>query len=599
MLKTKGKIFLGAVLTALTLPAQPLTNGVALAYFAPENQLFYRLRYPDGGYREFQRSLDNPNRMDGINGWKAMLSGNGRITVTGGVKGKQERYVFDRGRLVSCVLPGKTNSFPYAAVRRAPEDVLPPFHFGSREEKAWSRRSYSKMPKNVRQLLGGKWKKSGRLRWPFANPNENGFLYASLALLSLYLTALNRRWTTCLGIGLALAFFVPLVMTASRGSFLAFAVGLAPMAAVRFRALARSRVTYVILAVAAAVAVAWFATHDARLLTRGFRGKSSWSNETRLDMWKMAPAMMVDAPGGWIANAGRAYLDWYEDLMCFTAPGSLINDHLSKMVRQNWLERAGYVFGWSVLLFGLFFMAFRTKNAVPAGLVAAFAVASWFNPLMNNRWLWIVPLLAPVLAFVDRPWRDGRRWAAAAGCAAAVTVVAMVTIVLLAERTPRPYGIQVRADGPRVLVKGENPSVWIVDDGLSLGGAFSCKELRAHYAAHPHAPSCGYVRTCADLPACRFRRLVLGGAAGDSWLQRICSDAKARENLPEEVVFISPPFPPSAIPPALHIAAKVKYVTGEFNARYCREFDSPPDFVEIVPAMELYLSDWMRYAVAE
>ena len=598
-MKQKAILLSGAVLAALTLSAQPLTNGVALAYFAPESQMFYRLRSAGGGYREFQRSLDDLSRMDGANGWRAKLSANGRITVTGRTKQGPERYVFDRGRLVSCVTPGETNRFPYATVRIAPDGAQPPFHFGSREERAWHRKSFDKMPKDAEHLLVGKWKKSGRLRWPFENPNHNGFLYASLALLSLYLTVLNRRWTTCLGLGLALVFFVPLVMTASRGSFLAFAVGLAPMAAVRFRALARSRVTYVILAVAAAVAVVWFATHDARLLTRGFHGKSSWSNETRLDMWKMAPVMMVDAPGGWIANAGRAYLDWYEDLMCFTAPGSLINDHLSKMVRQSWPERAGYVFCWSVLLFGFFFMAFRTKNAVPAGLVAAFAVASWFNPLMSNWYLWIVPLLAPVLALVDRPWKDGRRWAAAAGCAAAVTVVAMATIVLLAERTLRPYGIQVRVDGPRVLVKGENPSVWIVDDGLSLGGAFSCKELRAYYAAHPHASSCGYVRSCADLPARRVRRLVLGGASGDFWLQRICASEKARAHLPEEVVFISPPFPPSAIPPALHGAAKVKYVTGEFNARYCREFDSPPDFVEIVPAMELYLSDWMRYAVAE
>ena len=599
MLKTKGKIFLGAVLTALTLPAQPLTNGVALTYFAPENQLFYRLRYPDGGYREFQRSLDNPNRMDGINGWKAILSRNGRVTVTGGVKGKQERYVFDRGRLVSCALPGETNAFPYAVQRQAPDDAEPPYHFGSREERSWHSAAFDKKPKNVAQLLGGKWKKSGRLRWPFANPNENGFLYASLALLSLYLTGLGRRWVTGIGLGVALAFFVPLTMTASRGSFLAFAVGLVPMAIVRFRVLARSRATYVVVALAVAVATVWFATHDARLLTRGFRGKSTWSNEMRLDMWKMAPAMMVDAPNGWKMNSGRVYLDWYEDLTCFSAPGSLINDHLSKMVQMSWLLRAGYVFAWAILFFGLFLTACRTKNAVPAGIVAAFAVAAWFNPLMINRWLWIPPLVALALALTDRPWKDGRRWGLAAFCAAVVSGGAMLTVVLMANATPRPYGICVHADGSRVLVNGTNPSVWIVDDGLSLGGAFSCKGIRAHLANCPHAPSCGYVRDPAHLPACRFHRLVLGGEAGDSWLQRICADAKARENLPEEVVFLSPPFPPSAIPPALHGVAKVKYVTGEFNARYSREFDDPPAFVEIVPAMELYLDDWMRYAVTE
>lgn len=557
------------------------------------------MRYENGGYREFQRSLDDFSRMDGANGWRAKLSADGRITVTGRSKNGPERYVFERGRLVSCALPGETNAFSYADVRVAAEDAEPPYHFGSREERAWHRKSYDKMPKNVGQLLGGKWKKSGRLRWPFENPNENGFLYASLALLSLYLTVLKRRWTAWLGVGLALAFFLPLVMTASRGSFLAFAVGLAPMAMLRFRTLVRSRAFYVLLGIATVVAGIWFATHGSHLLTRGFHGKSSWSNEARLDMWRMAPAMMVDAPGGWVANSGRAYLDWYEDLMCFTAPGSLINDHLSKMVRLNWGERAAYVFAWALLLFGMFFTSLRTRNAIPVGIVAAFAVAVWFNPLMNNRYLWIVPIAALALALLDRPWKDGRRWALAAGLAAVVSLAAMLTIVLLAARTPRPYGVQVRAEGPRVLVQGRNPSVWIVDDGLSLGGAFACKELRAHLAAHPHALSCGYVRSSEELPKCKYRRLVLGGAAGDSWLQQICASEEARANLPQEVVFLSPPFPPSAIPPALHSCAKVKYVTGEFNARYCREFDSPPAFVEIVPAMELYLSDWMRYAVTE
>ena len=266
---------------------------------------------------------------------------------------------------------------------------------------------------------------------------------------------------------------------------------------------------------------------------------------------------------------------------------------------MNWLTRAGYVFGWAVLFFGLLLTSLRTKNAIPAGMVAAFAVATWFNPLMNNRWLWIVPLVSLGLALADRPWKDGRRWLLASGGAAVVALVAMGTIVFLAARTPRPYGVQVRADGPRVLIKSQNPSVWIVDDGLSLGGAFACKEMRAHYAAQPHALSCGYVRKCEELPQSRYRRLVLGGAAGDSWLRRICASAEARQNLPKEIVFLSPPFPPSAIPPALLACAKVKYVTGEFNARYCREFDSPPEFVEIVPSMELYLSNWMRYAVTE
>ena len=82
-------------------------------------------------------------------------------------------------------------------------------------------------------------------------------------------------------------------------------------------------------------------------------------------------------------------------------------------------------------------------------------------------------------------------------------------------------------------------------------------------------------------------------------MRAISTDASLREVLPSEVVFISPPFPPSAIPPALLGSCRVKYVTGEFNARYYREFDDPPPFVEIVTGMELYLSKWVDYVTED
>lgn len=587
-------------LSAQAIPAQPLTNGVALAYFAPENQLFYRMRYPDGGYREFQRSLDDLSRMDGANGWRARIEKHGVITVSGRSRGTAEKYVFERGRLVSYIAKGKKNSFDYDVARVPMEGSEPPYHFGSRQEAAWHGRQHAKTPKSAAALLKDKWKKSGRLRWPFDNPNENGFLYASLALLSLYLTAFRRRGFVISGVVLSIAFFVPLVMTASRGALLALFVGIMPSAIVHFRTLARSRWTYIVAATAIAIAAVWFSAHGTRLLTRGFNGKSSWSNETRLDMWRMASPMMVDAPGGWEINPGKAYLDWYEDFDRFTAPGSLINDHLSKMVRMSWPIRGIYVFCWAFLGIGLFIVAFKTGNAVPAGMVVMSAVAAWFNPLMINKWLWIVPLACLVLVLVlDRPWRYAKAWGMAAAGAICVVATAVGTIYYLAGGTPRPYGLRIYADGPRVCVRNANPGIWVVDDGLSLGGAFASKELRSGVAMRPGSSGVGYVRRCEDLPMKGFRRLLLGGDAGDNWLRAVSTDERMREHLPKEVVFISPPFPPSAIPPALFASVRVKYVTGEFNARYSREFDAPPPFVEIVPAMELYISGWPRYALDE
>ena len=75
--------------------------------------------------------------------------------------------------------------------------------------------------------------------------------------------------------------------------------------------------------------------------------------------------------------------------------------------------------------------------------------------------------------------------------------------------------------------------------------------------------------------------------------------AEARRNLPAEVTFISPPFPPSAVPAGLLSSCRVRLVVGEFAARYDAEYADAPEWVTIVPAMELYIYGWMRYVVGD
>ena len=62
-------------------------------------------------------------------------------------------------------------------------------------------------------------------------------------------------------------------------------------------------------------------------------------------------------------------------------------------------------------------------------------------------------------------------------------------------------------------------------------------------------------------------------------------------------MFISPPFPPSALPEGFLKSCKVSIVIGEFTARYEPEYENPPPWVKVVPAMELYINGWMQYAL--
>ena len=106
------------------------------------------------------------------------------------------------------------------------------------------------------------------------------------------------------------------------------------------------------------------------------------------------------------------------------------------------------------------------------------------------------------------------------------------------------------------------------------------------------------MRSVENLPK-KVRRLVLAGSAGDEWLRRMSEGGvEAQRSIPEEVVFITPPFPPSALPEPFLKSCKVRLVIGEFVARYSAdEYGNPPPWVTVVPGMELYIDGWMRFVV--
>ena len=60
----------------------PATNAsaAASAYIAQENMILYRMRYPDGSYREFEHNFDNPDVLRSTGGWHGRVKGD-RITI--------------------------------------------------------------------------------------------------------------------------------------------------------------------------------------------------------------------------------------------------------------------------------------------------------------------------------------------------------------------------------------------------------------------------------------------------------------------------------------------------------------------------------------
>ncbi len=576
----------------------------ANAYIAQENLILFRMRYPNGAYREFERPLDKPEALVGGQGWVGRIVSADQIAVRSGKDpdGNKWDWLFKGGRCVAFGRVGENpHEFPYAAPRAAPGRT-PPFYFGHAQDvgvavgKTAEDGAWKGVDKKVVREFSSKWKRSRRLQWPFINPNENGCLFATMALLSVALFFFRSRWIRIAGGLVFVAASALLVSTASRGAMLALVAGLAPVFAFKCRTALRSKALWALAAIVILSAVVWFGTHNSKLLTRGLRGKSTWSNQVRLEMWKAAPQMMVEAPGGWaFARAGLGYFSWYQDLGNLTMTGSLMNEHLTRLVDYGWKARVGYVFAWVFGLTLLFGAAWRTRNAVPFGMWLAFAVAGWFNPVFVNWKLWIVPWASVGLFLCARPWRVFSLrfllFTALGGVLAAAGLLAAIYAV--GSRSP-DRGFPIRVAKGRVCVNGDNPRTWIVDDGKALGGIMACRDIRGWYVYRPETQPVGYVRDVKRLPSGKIHRLVLAGEAGEAWMRRMSDGGlEMQRNPPDEVVFISPTFPPSALPDGFLRSCKVKYVVGEFAARYDEEFRNPPKWVTVVSGMELYHPAWM------
>ena len=188
------------------------------------------------------------------------------------------------------------------------------------------------------------------------------------------------------------------------------------------------------------------------------------------------------------------------------------------------------------------------------------------------------------------------KWVGVAG-GAVLSVAVIVGLILWAGDEPG-YGPRVRCeDRGRILVGGAHPARWVVDDLQMLGHVMTGRDMRDWYVKHPGAPAVGYLNSVWRIPTDgRVHRLTLAGEAGKDYLKWLKKKGYP-EKMPQSVVFLSPPFPPSEIPEELRRRADVSVVIGEFAARYSREYLTPRPDVTIVRNVEIYLPNWMNFVV--
>ena len=580
--------------SGLTFKPNVQTNAYALAYLAPVSLTTVRMVQPDGLAREFERDPRHPEQMVGAFGWVAEERGDSVIVTSGrDVTEGVVRLTFVEGRLRQFERAGKVWKFPQSAMPPRDGSVL----------DLWPKAASRRQTMRDHDI----WRNTGRLRLWFVNPNRAGLFFAELGLLALGMLVFRRRSLKIAGLVAAVVSFFFLMQTGSRGGVLAFLAGGGVLILFRVRHfLARAgRRAWTIVAIVSLIGLFIFFAGAPRV-THDLLSTREGGNRIRLQVLSAVPRMMVDAPQGWgwyadglAKGAGKAYVDWYQPMKNLQLMLTLVSDHLTQLVNRGWWGRFGYLVGWFALLALLVGGCCRGVSPMPLALWTAFLVATGLNRVIEAWMLWILPV-GVTLAAVPALWRArGWRWLS---LALSVAVVAAGTTLLafstLGSRPLEKRELPIRADQRRVFVKCEGaPDRWIVDDGAVLGGGLTANEIRYFYRQNKNAQGLGYVRNVFDLPD-DVHKVVLAGYAGWEFLMGL-NEGKfpATFNVPEEILFISPPFPPRAIPELLLKNAKIMIVTGEFMAAFFEEYRNPPDWVTVVPGTELYIPGWMNLVV--
>jgi hypothetical protein len=549
-------------------------NRFSAMYFVQmDGANFFRMYDPANGMIEFRRRWPSWN-LQGAAGWSASKDGDAFVVRCPNSK---VSYVFRKGRPHILNVDGKKIRMQFEEEPSMPGGLVDMWD-GAEEE--------------ARQFHAKKW--PGRFAPFYGNPNHSAVLFALFAAVGVWLFLYGSRiWWWAAGAVVSAVSLWLLVKTGGRGGIVALGVAGVVMVGFRlFRREGRWRAC-VLAAMAVLAAVFLFAGGSiGRISTR----ISDKGNVSRMEVWKSAPRMMVDAPLGWgETGSGRAYSDWYQPLTSSFVTPTLTSDHLTYMVDFGWFGRFLWVFAWTALLAALVRFAVGGGSPLPLALFTILGVASVFNPLLHVKTLWLLPLASLGFFLVARPWKEARRYLLPGGIALAVSLAVLVAFYLGGSGDSRNARPRIHTDGDRVFIGSEEPSTWIVDDRYTLGWLFAPKEIRYFYSHIPNAGALGYAQSVKSVPA-RVGRLVLAGRRCAEYID-LWKAGKAPSAV--ELLFISPAMPLASVPERLRRESRFKMVVGEFAARYEQVYGKigNSDEIAIAEGAEVYVPGWVGLAV--
>lgn len=539
------------------------------------------------GQRVFlNRGRKHPNRLKlARTRIRGRLLEDGEATVSIPRARGRDRYEFKDGRLVAFVRKGGDPA-EIAAVKNQLGAEVPA---ETRRAWMWRRVDYGRDAHKF-------WKGSGRLRLWFHNPNEAGALLALLALLTfggvLRFGGIWRFHMTTLTAML----FLALLATGSRGSLLAFATGLLVMVVCacgrRMSVRRLAGLGAILLVVALAVGLAFGGTRA----VRGLGSLKGQSGRTRLEVWSAVPRMMVCAPTGWWRMPGRCYGAWFQDVNWDKEIEYLLNTHFTVMVFGGFPVALPYVLLWLFLLFSTMREAWTEGRTVAAGQLSALAVAMTFNPVgLSGREL----LAVPALTLVPHLWRVVRRRSLRLSHVAWCFALAVLAVLMLAgaglalEFRERIPFLATPSGGGVLAGRGPVLGAIVSDEAVLSGGNRGAlgKEIRQHLQNASTKGAILVTESFDDLPD-RVGCLAVAGLRCREYLDRAAAGRRCPQA--DRVTFVSPPFPPDAIPSRLRRERNISVITGEIAAEAMDDFDESQPWVTVVPGAALYVPDWLH-----
>lgn len=229
-----------------------------------------------------------------------------------------------------------------------------------------------------------------RLDWGFNNPNITAGLIVILMMAIWILYRIHRWgfWPSLLGFTFLGAC---LIQTVSRGGLVAAITSGLLLVLLAKRPWPRRRWVPILVSVVLLIGYAFWHGVASRYAQGIVEEDGSVSN--RWIIYRMTPAMMVDAPSGWGMKQGsEAFHNFYQPEGRFERYGSLVSSHLTWMTEFSWWGRFGYVLGWVTILFFCLPSRHRWWYAVVMATWVAFGTAAMFTT-MANRWvLWVIPV---------------------------------------------------------------------------------------------------------------------------------------------------------------------------------------------------------------